>query len=129
MYSLRILLADDNPSIRRAVRSTLDQCNDVEVVGEAANGEEAIAQTNALSPDLVIMDVSMPVLDGLTAAELIKRYHPDTSVLMLTMYKVREFVDTAKDLGLNGFISKDASAPALINAIEAVRNHETYFPS
>jgi two-component system, NarL family, nitrate/nitrite response regulator NarL len=126
--SMRIL-ADDNPSIRRAVRSALGQCGDVETIGEASNGEDAIAQTNPLSPDLVIMDVSMPVLDGLTAAELIKRYHPDTSVLMFTMYKLREFIDTAKDLGLNGFISKDVSVPALIEAIEAVRNHETYFPS
>jgi two-component system, NarL family, nitrate/nitrite response regulator NarL len=126
---MRILLADDSPSIRRALRSALGQCGEVEIVGEASKGEDAIAQTNALSPDLVMMDVSMPVLSGLTAAELIKRYHPDTSVLMFTMYKLREFVDTAKDLGLNGFIAKDASAPALIEAIEAVRNHETYFPS
>jgi DNA-binding NarL/FixJ family response regulator len=126
---MKVLLADDNASVRRAVRSTLGHCGDVEIVGEASNGEEAISQTNVLSPDLVIMDISMPVLDGLTAAELIKRYHPETSVLMFTMYKLRDFVDTAKDLGLSGFITKDASAPALMDAIEAVRNHETYFPS
>jgi CheY-like chemotaxis protein len=73
MGSMRVLLADDNPSIRRAVRSALAQCSAVEIIGE---GEDAIAQTNALSPDLVIMDVSMPVLDGLTAAELIKAIPP-----------------------------------------------------
>jgi DNA-binding NarL/FixJ family response regulator len=108
---MRVLLADDNPSIRRALRSALGDCGEVDIVGEASNGQEAIAQTNALSPDLVIIDVSMPVLDGLTAAKLIKRYHPDASVLMFTMYKLKEFVDTPKDVGLNGFIAKDASAP------------------
>ena len=82
---MTVLIVDDNSAIRKSVRSTVDGYDHLQVVGEAANGEEAIAQTAKLDPDLIIMDISMPVLDGLSAAEIIKKYHPLTRILMFSM--------------------------------------------
>ena len=125
---MRILIVDDHAGVRKGVRSTLEDCDGLEVVGEGANGEEAIAQASKLQPDLIIMDVSMPVLDGLSAAEIIKTYRPQTRILIFSSHKVREFIEVAKNLGLNGYVPKDEEGPSLLNAVEAVRRDQTYFP-
>jgi two-component system NarL family response regulator len=126
---MRVLIVDDSLAIRRTVRSILDGYDGLEVVGDAENGEEAIERAAKLRPDLIIMDVSMPVLDGLSAAEIIKKYHPEMRILMFSMHQVQEFVETAKRLGLDGYVQKDEAGPALRRAIDAVLSNKTYFPA
>jgi len=88
------------------VRSAIEGCQDVEIVGEASDGEDAVRQTATLAPELIIMDLSMPVLDGLSAAEIIKTYYPETRILMFSMHKLRDLIDIAKNSGMNGYVSK-----------------------
>jgi DNA-binding NarL/FixJ family response regulator len=123
---MRVLIVDDHLVVRKAVRDTIKDSPEVEIVGEATDGNEALITTEQLRPDLIIMDVSMPVLDGLTAAEIIKTHYPETQILMFSMHKVQDFIDTAKRLGLSGYVQKE-DGRALIDAIDAVRHHQTYF--
>ena len=124
---MRVLIVDDFSGMRKAVRESLRDSPQIEIVGEAANGEQALAETSKLRPDLIIMDVSMPLLDGLTAAEIITKHYPETQILMFSTHKVEDFIDTAKRLGLSGYVQKEDPF-ALIDAIDAVRQHRTYFP-
>jgi DNA-binding NarL/FixJ family response regulator len=101
----------------------------MEVVGEAANGLEAIQENERLHPDLIILDVSMPVVDGLTAAAVIRKDFPHTAILLFSLHDTPALVDAAKQLGLEGFISKEEGDTALIEAIHAVLHKQTYFPS
>jgi DNA-binding NarL/FixJ family response regulator len=126
---MRILIVDDHAAVRTGVRGTIENYkDDMEVVGEGATGEEAIEQTAKLHPDLIIMDVSMPVLDGLSAAEIIKRHYPQTRILMFSMHTIREFVEAAKRLGLSGYVPKDGNGLSLLDAVEAVQHNKTCFP-
>jgi DNA-binding NarL/FixJ family response regulator len=84
-----------------------------EVVGEASDGVEAIKKVHELRPDLAIIDVSMPLLDGLTAAEIIRKYYPQTHILIFSMHNVRQLVETVKELGLDGFVPKEEDGPSL----------------
>ena len=129
LETTRILIADDSAIMRRVLRAVLDGFENVEVIGEASNGEEAIQKVHGLQPDLIIMDVNMPILDGLTAAEVIKKFRPQTEILMFSMYRVKEFIETAKNLGLSGFVPKEDASSALLNAVDAIIHHHTYFPS
>lgn len=110
------------------MRLTLATCASLYVIGEGTNGEEAIDQTEKLHPDLVIMDFRMPVTDGLNAAAMIKSCHPEVHILMLSMRKIREFIETARSLGLDGYVPKEEDGPCLRNAVEAVLHNQTYFP-
>src|ERR1700722_9546201 len=103
---MRVLIVDDCAAVRTAVRSTLDGYSQLEIVGEAGNGEEALEQTAKMQPDLIIMDISMPVLDGLTAAQIIKRFHPQTRILLFSTHKVGDFITAARNLGLCGYVAK-----------------------
>ena len=126
---MRVLIVDDLSVIRNGVGSVLEDCTEAEVVGEAANGEEAIVQTEQLHPELIIMDINMPLLDGLSAAEIIMKHRPQTHILIYSMHKIREFIDTAKRLGLSGYVPKEEDGPALRDAIEAVSYNRKYFPT
>jgi DNA-binding NarL/FixJ family response regulator len=129
MASLRTLIVDDSGTMRRVLRSVLNGYHGVEVVGEATNGEEALRQVQTLEPDLIIMDVSMPVLDGLSVAELVKKNRPETGILMFSIHGIRDFVETAKNIGVGGFVCKDEGGQALLSAVDAVIDHRTYFPN
>lgn len=124
-----MLIVDDYPAIRSGVRSTVADCQNVEVVGEASDGIEAIKRTHELRPDLIIMDVSMPLLDGLTAAEIIRKYYPQIHILIFSMHNVRQLVETVKQLGLDGFVPKEEDGPSLLRALEAVQHNRVYFPN
>lgn len=128
MNSLRTLIVDDSETMRRVLRAVVNGYRGVEVVGEAGNGEQAIQQVHSLTPDLVIMDVSMPVLNGLTAAEFVKKYWPQTEVLIFTAHRFSYFIDAAKYLGLSGFVCKEDGGQSLLSALDAVIHHHTYFP-
>jgi DNA-binding NarL/FixJ family response regulator len=129
MREMRTLITDDNGTMRKAMRAALDGYLGIRIVGEAANGEEAIEQVRALHPDLVIMDISMPRLGGLAAAEQIKRLSAETDILIFSIHKLKEFVDSAKRMGLSGFVMKEEGGAGLLSAISDVIHHLPHFPT
>lgn len=119
---IRVLLADDQLLVRAGFRALLDAQPDVEVVGEAADGEEAVTLTGRLTPDLVLMDIRMPVVDGLTATRRITsdaRLN-DVKVVMLTTFELDEYVFEALRSGASGFLVKDTEPDELVRAVHAV---------
>ena len=117
---IRLLLVDDQALIRVGFRMVLDAEADMVVVGEAADGHDAIAQAAELRPDLVLMDIRMPGLDGIAATEAIVREHPHTRVLVLTTFDLDEYAFGAIRAGASGFLLKDAQRHEMIAAIRAI---------
>jgi DNA-binding NarL/FixJ family response regulator len=123
---IRILIADDHAIVRAGIRALLQLYPDFEVVGEAADGHEAILQTRRLQPDIVLMDIGMPGMDGLAATREIVRVAPRTRVLILSQHENREYVMPALRAGASGYVLKRAPDETLIRAILAVHAGETY---
>ncbi|WP_299285069.1 response regulator transcription factor [Thermoflexus sp.] len=123
---IRILIADDHAIVRAGIRALLQLYPDFEVVGEAADGHEAILQTRRLQPDIVLMDIGMPGMDGLAATREIVRVAPRTRVLILSQHENREYVMPALRAGASGYVLKRAPDETLIRAIRAVHAGETY---
>ena len=121
----RLVLADDHDLLRKGLRSVLAGEPDLEVVGEASNGHEALELCRRLEPNLVLMDVRMPDMDGLAATRAIKREHHNTSVLMVTMHENPDYLLEALDAGAAGYILKDAPAERLIGSIRRTLNGES----
>lgn len=117
---IRVLLVDDQQLIRLGFRMVLEAEDDIEVVGEAGDGEVAIAQAAALQPDLVLMDIRMPGLDGIAATEQIVHRHPQTRVLVLTTFDLDEYAFGAIRAGASGFLLKDVQRHELLSALRAV---------
>jgi DNA-binding NarL/FixJ family response regulator len=117
---IRVLLVDDQQLIRVGFRLVLEAEDDIVVVGEAGDGHEAIAQAAALRPDLVLMDIRMPGLDGIAATAAIVRQHPDTRVLVLTTFDLDEYAFGAIRAGASGFLLKDVQRDEMIAALRAV---------
>lgn len=122
----RILLADDHAIVRRGLEMVLSLEADFQVVGEAANGEEAIQLAKHLSPDLVLLDVKMPRLDGVAAAREIARRCPHTKILMLTGIEVGVEIAEALEAGADGYVLKEVSPEELIHAIRVICAGEAY---
>lgn len=101
---------------------------DIEVCGEAANGREAIDKAKELQPDLIILDITMPVLSGIDAAEVIRRTFPNVPILFLSMHQSRQIVAEAKRIGVQGYVRKSEAATTLLNAVDAVLRNEPFFP-
>jgi DNA-binding NarL/FixJ family response regulator len=125
----RILIADDHESVRKGLHLILESRENLEVVGEAANGKEAIDRSRQLQPDVIIMDLKMPILDGLAAAQVIKKARPQTAILMFSMRTSRLFTEIMENMGMDGFVSKENDSAALLTAIDAVTHHQKYFPA
>jgi DNA-binding NarL/FixJ family response regulator len=121
--SIRVLIADDQSLVRAGLRLVLDGHDDIEVVGEASNGHEAIYSTGRLKPDVVLMDIRMPELDGLAATRRITAEHP-ARVLVLTTYDLDEYVYDALQAGASGFLLKDTPPGQLVDGIRAVASGE-----
>src|SRR5918997_2368678 len=113
----RVLLADDHDVVRQGFRLVLDTQPDIEVAGEAANGREAVEQARRLRPDLVLMDVTMPVMDGLEATRRIKAEMPGVCVLMFTSHEEPEYLLEAIEAGAAGYVLKGAPVSRLVGAI------------
>ncbi len=122
--SVRVLLVDDHAVVRQGLRLFLGLDPLIDVVGEAANGEEALAEAARLRPDVVVMDLMMPVMDGITATRLLRRQLPDTEVIALTSTLEEHKVNGAIDAGAMGYMLKDASSDTLAEAIHAAARGE-----
>jgi DNA-binding NarL/FixJ family response regulator len=122
---IRLLLVDDQQIIRQGLKSLLDAKPDLEVVGEAENGQQALAQVQALQPDVVLMDVRMPVMDGVAATRLIVQQFSLIKVLVLTTFDDDEYVSQALRSGARGYLLKDTHSDDLAAAIRAVHNGYT----
>lgn len=125
--SIRVLLVDDHPLVIDGIQARLENEGGIEVVGQAGNGREAIEQVLVLKPDVVLMDVSMPVMNGLEATRELRTQSPETRVLILSMHDNREYMVQLIQSGARGYILKDVSAAEMVKAIETVCQGGTYF--
>ncbi|MBO6508383.1 MAG: response regulator transcription factor [Roseibium sp.] len=126
---IRVLLADDHELVRDGIRARLRRVPEVEVVGEATNGRDALALARDLRPDVLLMDVSMPVMNGLEAAMQLRKTQPEIAVLILSIYDNPEYVRGVVQAGARGYILKDISATEMITAIKSVATGGYYFSS
>jgi two-component system, NarL family, nitrate/nitrite response regulator NarL len=124
---IRLLLVDDHPVVRRGMRSCLEGIRHVEVVDEAVDGKEALEKVRQLSPDIVLMDIDMPNMNGLEATKLIREEFPDARVLILSIHTNKQYVLQIIRSGAQGYVLKDASPADLVRAIESVDSGEPFF--
>lgn len=125
--SIKVLIADDHVFYREGVRALLSNVPDIEVVSEAGNGEEAIAQANDLQPDVILMDLKMPGMNGIDATRKIREAHPDIGVLVITMFDDDDSVFAAMRAGARGYLLKDADKDEVVRAIISVERGEAIF--
>jgi two-component system response regulator NreC len=126
MTKTRILLADDHSVLRSGLKMLLNAQDDLSVVGEATNGQEALSATRDLAPDLLILDITMPKTDGLQVLRQVKRAHPNVRVLVLTMHEEEGYLRRALGAGAAGYCPKSAADAELISAIRAVMRGNVY---
>ncbi len=124
---IKILIVDDHPVVRKGLQSCLAGKVNLKVVGEAANGTEAVRMVKELGPDIVLMDISMPEMDGLAVTEALRKVASQAKVLILSMQSNRDAVLRIIKAGARGYVLKDAQADELVRAIETVHAGEAYF--
>jgi len=117
---IRVLVVDDHAILREGIRSLLERADDITVVGEAANGVAALAQVDALRPDIVLMDLAMPEMDGLEATRRLRQLHPTVKVLILTQHDNQEYIAPALQAGAAGYVLKRSGGREVITAIRQV---------
>lgn len=122
---IRILIADDHPMLREAMRTTFEQNKDIEVVGEASDGQEAVDLSEKLNPDVVVMDIVMPKLNGIEATRQIKKVSPSTRVLILTAYDDDHYIMGLLEAGAVGYLLKSARGKDMVEAVHAVYSGES----
>lgn len=127
MSAIRVLLADDHGVVRKGLRFLLSQDPGVEIAGEAEDGREAVRLAAELQPTVVIIDIAMPLLNGLDAAAQICKTNPRTAVIILSMYSDEEFLIRALTAGAKGYLLKDSAEADVLRAVRAVANGRTYF--
>ena len=121
----RVAIVDDHQLVREGLRDMLEDAPDIEVVGEAANGQEALLLCSSLRPDLVLMDVRMPEMDGLAATREIKQRYPEISVVMVTMHENPDYLLEALKAGAAGYVLKEGSRQEVVSAVRRVREGES----
>ena len=124
MDNIRLVLADDHTILREGIRALLEDQPDMAVVGEAEDGRQAVQLTHDLRPNVVLMDIAMPLLNGLEATRQINRDHPEIHVLVLTMHDNEEYIHEVLAAGASGYVLKQAAASELVAAIRAVHHGE-----
>jgi len=127
--ALRVLVADDHETVRMGLCAILKSRRDIEVCAEAKNGEEAVEKSRQLSPDLVILDITMPVMGGVEAAQQIRVLLPDVPILFFSMHNTAQVIAIAKSVGAKGFVAKDEMTATLLEAVDALRDGKTFFRS
>ena len=126
---IRVLIAEDHLMVRAGIRALLEKAGDIHVLGEASNGQEAVEMTESLKPDVLIMDIMMPRMNGIQAAENIREKRLSTHILLLSMYSDEGFVHQALQYGVKGYVLKSSVSDELIWAVRAVANGKTYLSS
>jgi NarL family two-component system response regulator LiaR len=125
MKSIRIMVADDHALVREGIRELLEREKDMVVVGEASDGDEAIRLADTLNPDIILMDIAMPKIDGIEATKRIKADYPNITILVLTAYDNEEFVIAILNAGAAGYLLKTVRGDELLRAIRAVNAGES----
>jgi DNA-binding NarL/FixJ family response regulator len=123
---VRILLADDHTIVRQGLARLLEEQSDLKVVGEATNGQTAVDQALALRPDIIIMDIAMPRMNGIEAAKRIRKQSPKTKILILSMYSHEHYIHELLETGVSGYLLKDSSGRDIIKAIRSAMKNETF---
>ena len=126
MNKIRVILAEDHTIVRQGLRSLLEQSDDIEVIAEAEDGREAVNKTEQLKPDIVLMDISMPILNGIEATRQIKKKFPDIKVLILTMHTTEEYISQILHAGASGYLVKKSAHHELLSAIKAIQKGNSY---
>ena len=126
MTTIRVLLVDDHAILRAGLRSLLAAYSDIKVVGEAADGADALARVNELAPDVVVMDIAMPGVNGLVATRQILQAHPKTKILILTQYDNKEYVLPLMKVGAAGYVLKQSVDTDLVAGIRAVARGDSF---
>lgn len=115
---IRVLLADDHRMLREGLRSMLERSGQVQVIGEAPDGQAAVEMAAQLQPDVVVMDIAMPIINGIEATRLICQQNPSMRVVVLTMYQTEEYISEVLKAGASGYVTKDACGEELLKAIQ-----------
>jgi len=126
MNKIRVMIADDHAMVRQGLKTILELEEDIEVVSQAANGEEAVQSARADKPDVILMDINMPVLNGLQAIKMLKDEDRSYKIIVLTLHQDREYLFKTLQLGCEGYVLKDAESSVLIEAIRSVYQEQTY---
>jgi len=129
MSRLRILIVDDHEVVRRGLRALVEPHPDWEVCGEAVTGREAVEKTKKLKPEVVVMDITMPELNGLEATRQIMKIAPETGVLILTVHESEQLVRAVLEAGAQGYVLKSDAGRDLVAAVEALSQHKVFFTS
>jgi two-component system, NarL family, response regulator NreC len=124
---VKVLIADDHGVVRKGLRLLLEEHSELEVVGEAANGREVVKLAADLSPDIILMDVAMPLLNGIEAAEQIRKVNSDIGIVMLTMHADESYVLRALNVGVKGYLLKESAEEDLFRAVKAVSQGKPFF--
>src|SRR5450756_1033985 len=120
--SIKVMIVDDHNLVREGLKAVFYQGDEIDVVGEAGSGEEAIEMVNKVKPDVILMDISMPGMNGIQATKLIRDAHPDAKIVILTMLDQEGYVYEAIKAGATGYMLKSTSSDELVNAIQTVND-------
>jgi len=124
--TIRILVVDDHPIVRQGLKTLLEGHSDWQVVGEASDGAEAIEKAKDLTPDVMVLDVTMPRMNGLEACRLLRRLSPDLEILFVTQHDSPQMMREALEAGARGYVVKSNAARDLLAAVEAVSQHRVF---
>lgn len=127
VHHIRVLVVDDHDAVRAEIAAHLSEDGNIQVVGEASNGHEALAKASELSPDVILMDISMPEMNGFEATKILKERTPSMKIIAITMHNNHSYVLEMQRLGASGLILKDESSLTLIHAIKKVAAGENLF--
>ncbi|WZL81525.1 response regulator transcription factor [Vallitaleaceae bacterium 9-2] len=126
MDKIRVLIADDHSMIREGLKQLIELEDDIEVVAQAGDGKETIKQILEVKPDIVLLDINMPVMNGLEVLEELKKMKSDVDVLLLTIHNEVEYLYRAVEIGVEGYVLKDSESDVLIKAIRSIHSGESY---
>lgn len=126
MSKARVLIADDHSMVREGLKQLIELESDIEVIGQAGDGDEAINMVHDLKPDVLLLDINMPKINGLEVLEILKEENDEVKILILTIHNEIEYLYRAVEIGVNGYVLKDSESDVLIKAIRSINNGESY---